>query len=84
MRGTEARLHVPAEFDPAPALTARRKRLTEVEAKLARSEAKLGNESFLSRAKAEAVERERTKHAELAAEAEAVRQQIQLLEQFGS
>jgi valyl-tRNA synthetase len=84
VRGTEGRLYVPAEFDPAPALAARRKRLADVEAKLAQSEAKLGNESFLSRAKAEAVDRERTKHAELTAEAEAVRQQIQLLEQFGS
>jgi valyl-tRNA synthetase len=55
-----------------------------VAVKLAQSETKLGNDAFLSRARPEAVERERAKHAELTSEAEAVRQQIQLLEQFGS
>jgi len=82
--GLPAAMSVPERFAVTPALAARRKRLADVEAKLAQSEAKLGNESFLSRAKAEAVERERTKHGELTAEGEAVRQQIQLLEQFGS
>jgi valyl-tRNA synthetase len=84
VRGTEARLFVPAEFDAGPALAVRRKRLADVGARLAQSEAKLGNEAFVSRARPEAVERERAKHRELSEEAEALHQQIALLEQFGS
>jgi valyl-tRNA synthetase len=82
VRGGEAQLSVPPEFDPAPALAGRRKSLAAVESKLAQSDAKLSNERFLERADPEAVERERRKHAELEADAAALREQIDLLEQL--
>jgi valyl-tRNA synthetase len=84
VRGREARLQIPAEFDPTQALALRRKRLAESEAKLEASDRKLGNESFLSRAAPEAVRKERTKREDLAREAGVLRDQIELLESLGS
>src|SRR5206468_7293622 len=63
--GIRAAVEVPEEFDPAPAIAVRRKRLAEAEEKLAQSERKLGNPQLLERAKPEAVERERANNAEL-------------------
>jgi valyl-tRNA synthetase len=80
VRGSEARLSVPDEFDPGPVLAGRRKSLDAVRTRLAASDAKLANASFLERARPDAVERERGKNADLRAEAAALEEQIALLE----
>ena len=80
--GVEARLAVPADFDAGPAISGRRKRLAEVETKLAASERKLGNEQFIARANPEAVEKARRRHAELSDEAVVLRDQIELLQRI--
>jgi valyl-tRNA synthetase len=82
VRGGDALLSVPDDFDAGPALAGRRKSLGAVETKLEQSEGKLSNQRFLERANPEAVERERRKHADLEAEAAALREQIALLEQL--
>jgi len=81
-RGGEARFFVPREFDPGPPLERRRRSLAEVEQRLVQSEAKLSNEAFLTRARPEAVEKERARREELRLEREALLEQIRLLEQL--
>jgi len=83
VRGREARLRIPEDFDPTQAVTLRRKRLGETNQKLEASERKLENERFLERAAPEAVEKERVKREELAAEAGVLGDQIELLESLG-
>ena len=80
--GVRAAMEVPSEFDIEPALAARRKRLDEVRAKLEQSERKLGNEQFLSKAKPEAVERERENHAELQRQELHLREELEQLERI--
>ena len=75
-------MEVPAEFDVEPARAARRKRLDDVQAKLEQSERKLGNEQFLQKAKAEAVERERENHAELERQQVHLREELEQLERI--
>ena len=82
--GIRAAMEVPEDFDPAPAVAARRKRLDEVERKLAQSDRKLGNPQFLERAKPEAVERERDNHAELEQLAVHLREELEQLERIES
>ena len=84
VRGREARLQIPGEFDPTQAIALRRKRLVETESKLEGSEGKLGNASFLERAAPEAVEKERAKREDLTREAGVLRDQLELLESLGS
>jgi valyl-tRNA synthetase len=84
VRGREARLQIPEEFDPTQAITLRRKRLEETTTKLDASERKLGNASFLERAAPEAVEKEHGKREDLAREAGVLRDQIELLESLGA
>jgi valyl-tRNA synthetase len=83
VRGREGRLQIPEGFDPTAAISLRRKRLEETRTRLEDSERKLRNESFLSRAAPEAVEKERRKREDLAAEAAVLEDQIALLESLG-
>jgi valyl-tRNA synthetase len=83
VRGREARLRIPEDFDPTQAIALRRKRLGETTRKLEASERKLENERFLERAAPEAVEKERAKREDLAAEAGVLGDQIELLESLG-
>jgi valyl-tRNA synthetase len=57
-----------------------KKELEAVEKELKRVEGKLGNESFLAKAPAEVVEKERAKEAELAGKATAIRERLAMLE----
>ena len=75
-------MEVPDEFDPEPARAARRKRLDEVLAKLEQSDRKLANEQFLSRAKPEAVQRERDNHAALKQQEFHLRDELEQLERI--
>ena len=84
MGTVEARLGVPAAFDPEAGAAARRKTLEDVRSKLAASERKLANESFLSKAQPQAVEKERSKHAELSEQAGVLERQIELLQSLAS
>jgi len=84
VRGREARLQIPGEFDPSQAVALRRKRLGETQSKLDASERKLANEGFLGKAPPEAVEKERVKRGDLAAEVGVLSDQIALLESLGS
>jgi len=81
--GREARLKIPEGFEPTGAVSLRRKRLEGTRSKLEASERKLAGESFLSRAAPEAVEKERRKREDLAAEAAVLEDQIGLLESLG-
>jgi valyl-tRNA synthetase len=83
VRGREARLQIPEEFDPTQATTLRRKRLQETLDKLDASDRKLANEGFVSKAPAEAVDKERSKRDDLAKSADVLRDQIKLLESLG-
>ena len=80
--GTRAAMEVPEGFDPEPAIAVRRRRHAEAEQKLEQSDRKLANEQFLSRAKPEAVDRERTNHAELEQLAVHLREELEQLERI--
>ncbi|MFN2544640.1 MAG: valine--tRNA ligase [Actinomycetota bacterium] len=77
-----AAIEVPESFDPEPARAARRKRLQEAEAKLAQSERKLGNEQFLTKAKPEAIDRERHNQAELQRQLLHLREELEQLDRI--
>jgi valyl-tRNA synthetase len=80
VRGREARLQIPDDFDAGPALAARRRRLEEARTRLEASERKLANEDFVGRAAPDAVDRERRKLDDLRADAALLSDQIALLE----
>ena len=80
--GVRAAMEVPAEFDPEPARAARRKRLDDVTTRLEQSGRKLGSEQFLSKARPEAVGRERDNQATLERQRIHLREELEQLERI--
>ena len=78
--GLEVRLPLAGQVDVTEYLARQRKRLTNLEEELARSERKLGNEKFVANAPAEVVAEERRRAAEAAELVERLRS---LLERLG-
>ncbi|RKO67691.1 valine--tRNA ligase [Desulfofundulus salinus] len=78
-RGVEIYVPLAGLIDIDRELARLKKELAAVEKDLKKVQGKLGNESFLAKAPAEVVEKERAKEAELAGKATAIRERLAML-----